>query len=699
MTAGPVRYETIDGVGVITVDQPPLNVLSRAVRDGLMAAVRHAAADNTASAVVLTGAGRSFTAGADITEFGSNFRGTDLNDVCAAIEDMDKPVVAALHGTLLGGGVEMALACHYRVAAKDAWLGLPEVKLGLLPGGGGTQRLPRLAGAKAALDFIASGEPIPAAAAQMAGFIDELAEGDHVAAAIAFAKSKAGQALPPKTRDRTDKIAADRGSVAFEEKRWEIKRRQRGQHAALRCVDSVENAFTLPFEEGLKRERELFDEALSDAQGQSLIHVFFAEREAAKFPGLTADVKPREIKTVGVVGAGTMGGGIAMSFANAGIPVVVLDRDQATLSRGLGVVAKNYESMVQRARIDQPAMQKRMGLIHGAVDIAALADVDLVIEAAFEDIGVKERVFRELDKVCRKGALLATNTSSLDIDKIASFTSRPGDVLGMHFFSPANVMRLIEIVRGAETAPDALVTAMAVARKLGKIGVAVGNCDGFAGNRMLEKYITEAFLMVEEGARPADIDAALTRWGMAMGPFAMMDLAGIDVNWHIRQRRVKEGKPYGSALLDRFYEAGRFGQKTSAGFYRYEPGSRTPLPDVNADAIIEAHRAGLGHRVAPVPDQEIVNRAIYSLVNEGTAILDEGIVYRPGDLDVIYIYGYGFPAWRGGPMKYAELRGLADVLADIEMFYHRFGARWKPASLLVSLVTARKWKWPKQSER
>jgi 3-hydroxyacyl-CoA dehydrogenase len=699
MTAGPVRYENKDGVGVITVDHPPLNVLSRGVRDGLMAAVRQAAADSAASAVVLTGAGRSFTAGADITEFGSTFSGTDLNDVCAAIEDMDKPVVAALHGTLLGGGIEMALACHYRVAAKDAWLGLPEVKLGLLPGGGGTQRLPRLTGAKAAIDFIASGEPIPAAAARMAGFIDELADGDHVAAAIAFAKSKSGQALPPKTRDRTDKIEADRGSLAFDEKRTEIKQRQRGQHAPLRCVDSVENAFTLPFEEGLKRERELFNEALSDAQGQSLIHVFFAEREAAKFPGLAGDVKPREIKTVGVVGAGTMGGGIAMSFANAGIPVVVLDRDEAALARGLGVVAKNYESMVRRGRIDQPAMQKRMGLIQGAVDFAALADVDLVIEAAFEDIEVKERVFRELDKVCRKGALLATNTSSLDIDRIANFTSRPGDVLGMHFFSPANVMRLIEIVRGKETAPDALVTAMAVARKLGKIGVAVGNCDGFAGNRMLEKYITEAFLMVEEGACPSDVDAALTRWGMAMGPFAMMDLAGIDVNWHIRQRRVKEGKPYGSTLLDRFYEAGRYGQKTSAGFYRYEPGSRTPLADPYADAIIDAHRAALGHRIARVPDQEIVNRAIYSLVNEGTTILDEGIVYRPGDLDVIYIYGYGFPAWRGGPMKYAELRGLADVLADIEMFYHRFGARWKPAPLLVSLVTARKWKWPKQSER
>ncbi len=696
MTASPVRYENKDGVGIITVDNPPLNVLSRAVRDGLMAALRQAAADSAATAVVLTGAGRSFTAGADITEFGAAFTGSDINDICAAIESMPKPVVAALHGTLLGGGVEFALACHYRIAAKDARLGMPEVKLGLLPYGGGTQRLPRLTGAKPALDMIVSGEPVPAPLAKQAGFVDELADGDHLAGAIAFAKSKIGAPLPPKTRDRTERIEAERGSRAFDEKRAEIKQRQRGQHAPLRCVESVENAFNMPFEEGLRRERELFSEALADAQGQSLIHVFFAEREAAKFPGLPAGVRPREIESVGIIGAGTMGGGIAMSFANAGVPVAIVDRDEASLSRGLSVVAKNYEGMVQRGRIDRPAMQQRLGSISGAVDFKALSDADLVIEAVFEDMGVKERVFRELDKVCRKGAVLATNTSSLDIDKIAAFTSRPSDVLGMHFFSPANVMRLIEIVRGTETAPDALVTAMAVARKLGKIGVAVGNCDGFAGNRMLEKYVTEAILMVEEGAAPADVDAALTRWGMAMGPFAMLDLAGIDVNWHIRQRRVKEGKPYGSALLDRFYEAGRHGQKTNAGFYRYEPGNRTPLPDPEADAIIEAHRAELGHRIVPVPDQEIVNRAIYSLVNEGATILDEGIVYRSGDIDVIYIYGYGFPAWRGGPMKYAELRGLADVLADIDMFHHRFGSRWKPAPLLVSLVTARKWKWPKQ---
>ncbi len=694
MTASPVRYETREGVGIITVDNPPLNVLSRAVRDGLMAAVHQAGADSSAQAVVLAGAGRSFTAGADITEFGAGFKGTDINDICAAIEDLPKPVVAALHGTPLGGGVEIALACHYRVAAKDARLGLPEVKLGLLPGGGGTQRLPRLVGAKAALDIIASGAQVPAPVAKKAGFVDEIADGDHVAAAIAFARSKAGDGLPPKTRDRDEKIEAERGSSLFDEKRAEIKKRQRGQHAPLRCVDSVENAFNLSFEEGLKRERELFGEALLDAQGKALIHVFFAEREAAKIPGLSPSVKPREIRSVGIIGAGTMGGGIAMSFVNAGIPVVILDRDRSALSRGLGVVAGNYESMVRRGRLDKPGMDKRMGSIAGSVDYRALSDADLVIEAAFEEMDVKEKVFRELDRVCRKGAVLASNTSTLDIDKIASFTARPSDVLGMHFFSPANVMRLLEVVRGKETAPDVLATAMAAGRKIGKIGVVAGNCDGFAGNRMLEKYITEATTMVGEGASPADVDAALTRWGMAMGPFAMLDLAGIDVSWHIRQRRVKEGKRYGTALMGRFYEAGRYGQKTNKGFYRYEPDSRTPLPDPEADAIIESFRADHGARTAPVPVQEIVKRAIYALVNEGANILDEGIVYRSGDIDVIYINGFGFPAWRGGPMKYAELRGLAEVLSDIDMFRRRFGERWKPAPLLVSLVTARKWKWP-----
>jgi 3-hydroxyacyl-CoA dehydrogenase len=695
MAANPVTYENKEGVGFITVDNPPLNVLSRVVRDGLMAAIAEAAADNAATAVVLAGAGRSFTAGADISEFGAPFEGADINEICAALEGLRKPVVAALHGTPLGGGLEIALACHYRVAAKEARLGLPEVKLGLLPGGGGTQRLPRLTGAKAALDLIASGDPVPAAIAKKAGFVDEVADGDHLAAAAAFAKSRAGAGNYPKASEREDRIEADRGSPAFKEKREDIKRKQPGQHAPLRCVDAVESAFQLPFNEGLKRERQFFGEALQDGQSKALIHVFFAEREVAKIPGLAADVKPRDVKSVGVICSGTMGGGIAMSFVNAGIPVVILDRDQASLSRGLDVVAKNYESMVQRGRLDQAGMDKRMGAIQSTVDFSALADADLVVEAAFEDLAVKEQVFRELDRVCKKGAVLASNTSTLDIDKIASFSSRPGDAVGMHFFSPANVMRLLEVVRGKQTRPDVIATAMAVGRKIGKVGVVVGNCDGFAGNRMLEKYLTEAVAIIEEGASPAEVDAALTGWGMAMGPFAMSDLAGIDVSWHIRQRRIKEGKPYGSALMDRFYEAGRYGQKTSKGFYRYEPGSRTPIPDDEANAIIDAYRKELGVRSHSVSEQEIVKRTIYALVNEGANILEEGIAYRSGDLDIIYIYGYGFPAWRGGPMKYAELRGLSEVLSDIDMFYKRFGARWKPAPLLKGLVTERKTRWPK----
>jgi 3-hydroxyacyl-CoA dehydrogenase len=695
MAASPVIYENQNGVGIIRVDNPPLNVLSQAVRDGLMAAIGQAAADAGAGSVVLTGAGRSFTAGADISEFGAPFKGADINEICAALEDMPKPVVAALHGTPLGGGLEIALACHYRVAAKDARVGLPEVKLGLLPGGGGTQRLPRLTGAKAALDLIASGDPVPAAVAKKAGFVDEVADGDHLTAAIAFAKSKATGASHLKTRERNDKIEADRDSPAFNEKREEIKKRQPGQHAPLRCVDAVEAAFQLPFAQGLKRERQLFGEALQDCQSKALIHVFFAEREVAKIPGLAPSVKPRDVKRVGVIGSGTMGGGIAMSFVNAGIPVLILDRDQASLSRGLGVVAKNYESMVQRGRLDQAAMDARMSALESTVDYSALADADLVIEAAFEDLGVKEQVFHELDRVCKKGAIIASNTSTLDIDKLASFTSRPGDVVGMHFFSPANVMRLLEVVRGKDTNPDVIATAMAVGRKIGKVGVAVGNCDGFAGNRMLEKYLTEAVAMIEEGASPVEVDTALTKWGMAMGPFAMSDLAGIDVSWHIRQRRIKEGKPYGSALMDRFYEAGRYGQKTSKGFYRYERGSRAPLPDPEADALIDAYRKEQGVKTASLSEQEIVKRTIYALVNEGANILEEGIVYRSGDVDIIYLYGYGFPAWRGGPMKYAELRGLAEVLSDVDMFRKRFGDRWTPAPLLKSLVTERKTKWPK----
>lgn len=693
MSANAVNYENKNGIGVITVDNPPLNALSRGVRDGLLAAVRQAEADDSARAIVLTGAGQTFSAGADITEFDSPLKGTEINQICAAIEESPKPIVAALHGTSLGEGLEIALACHYRVASKDARLGLPEVKLGLIPGGGGTQRLPRLTGAKAALDLIISGEPVSAEAAKKAGFVDEIADGDAVAAAIALAASKAGQASHPKTGEQNAKIDAERGSAIFKERRAELKKQKRHQHAPLRCVAAVEAAFELPFKEGLTRERELFYEALQDWQSKALIHAFFAERHASKIPGLSAKVKLRDIKSAGVIGSGTMGGGIAMAFANAGLPVVVVDRDQAALYKGLGVVAKNYESMVQRGRLSQAEVEARMAAIKTTLDYDGLADADIVVEAAFEDMGVKGEVFRELDRVCKKGAILASNTSTLDIDTIASFTGRPADVVGMHFFSPANVMRLVEVVHGKQTSPEVLASTLATAKKLGKIGVSVGNCDGFVGNRMLEKYITEAMLIVEEGASPADVDAALTGWGMAMGPFAVCDLTGLDVNWQIRQRRVSQGRTYASPLLDRFYEAGRLGQKTGKGFYRYE--GRTALPDPAAQAIIAARRAELGNRVGPVAEQEIVKRTIYALVNEGANILQEGIASRSDDIDVIYIHGYGFPAWRGGPMKYAELRSLPEVLSDIDVFHMRFGERWRPAPLLKALVTERKPRWPR----
>ena len=693
MASNPVTYENKDGIGVITVNNPPFNALSREVRDGLLAAIRQAEADDGAKAIVLTGEGQPFSAGADITEFDSPLKGTEINQICAALEEAHKPVVAALHGASLGEGLEIALACHYRIASKDARLGLPEVKLGLIPGGGGTQRLPRLTGAKAALDLIISGDPVSAEVAKKAAFVDEIAEGDVMGAALALAKDKAALGGHPKTGELSDKLDAERGSPIFAETRAELKKQKRHQHAPLRCVDAVEAAFQLPLKEGLIRERELFYEALQDWQSKALIHAFFAERHAAKIPGVSGKVKLREIQSAGIVGSGTMGGGIAIAFANAGIPVVVVDRDQGALYRGLGVVAKTYDSMVKRGRLDQATMEARLASIKTSLDYNDLAAADIVVEAAFEDMGVKEQVFRELDRVCKKGAILASNTSTLDIDQIAGFTQRAPDVLGMHFFSPANVMRLVEVVRGKETSAEVLATTLALAKRLGKVGVLVGNCDGFVGNRMLEKYLTEAMLIVEEGASPTDVDAALTSWGMAMGPFAVCDLAGIDVNWHIRQRRVKLGGSFGSALLDRFYEAGRLGQKTGKGFYRYE--GRTALPDPDADAIVAARRAELGARVRPVSEQEIVKRTIYALVNEGANIIDEGIAARSDDIDVIYLYGYGFPAWRGGPMKYAELRGLAEVLSDIDIFHMRFGERWRPAPLLKSLVTERKPRWPR----
>ncbi|ACI97984.1 3-hydroxyacyl-CoA dehydrogenase NAD-binding domain-containing protein [Rhodospirillum centenum] len=681
-----VQYSRRGAVGVILVENPPVNALSQAVRQGLLDALRQGLEDDGARALVLAGGGRTFIAGADIAEFGRPLAPPDLNDVIAAFEGAAKPVVAAIHGTALGGGLEVALGCHYRVAVAKAMVGLPEVKLGILPGAGGTQRLPRLVGAHVALTMITSGEFVPAPKAHELGILDAIVEGDPVDGAVRFAEALDLAGPYPRVRDRAERIAADRGSAVFDEKRRALEKTARGLFAPQRCVDAVQAAAELPFEEGLKRERELFGQCMAHPQSAALIHVFFAERAIGKIPDVPADTPARPVATAAVLGAGTMGGGIAMNFANAGIPVTLLETSQEALDRGLATIARNYAGTVAKGRLTQAEMDRRLSLITPTLDMAALAGADMVVEAVFEDMAVKQDVFRRLDTVAKPGAVLATNTSTLDIDAIAAVTSRPADVIGMHFFSPANVMKLLEVVRGSATARDVIATAMQTGRKIGKVSVLVGNCDGFVGNRMLMPYSRQAELLVEEGAWPEQVDKALQDWGMAMGPFAMGDLAGVDVTWRIRQRRLAEGKAAGSPLTDRLYLMDRYGQKTGAGWFRYEAGSRTPLPDDVVKRMIENHRET--HQIQPraISDEEIVKRMIYALVNEGAKALEEGMALRASDIDVIYLYGYGFPAWRGGPMHYADSVGLPTVLADIRDFQQRFGGDWTPAPLLERLA-------------
>ncbi|HYC05420.1 MAG TPA: 3-hydroxyacyl-CoA dehydrogenase NAD-binding domain-containing protein [Azospirillaceae bacterium] len=683
-----VRYERRGAIGLILVENPPVNALSHAVRQGIVDGLNQGLADAGAKALVLAGSGRTFMAGADISEFGKPLAQPDLGEVLRQLETSTKPVVAAIHGTALGGGLETALSCNYRVAVAKAQVGLPEVKLGILPGAGGTQRLPRLVGAKAALDMITTGNPIPAAKAKELGILDAVVEGDDpVAGAIAFAEALDPAARHPRVRDREDRVAADKGSAAFQEKRAELDKVARGQHAPQRCVDAVEAAFTLPFDQGLERERELFMQCLQHPQSKALIHVFFAERQVSKIPDVPADTPTRPIARAAVLGSGTMGGGIAMCFANAGIPVTILDLNKDALDRGLTIIGKNYAGTVAKGRLSQVDMEKRLALITPTTSYDDLKDADIIVEAVFEEMEIKRTVFRELDRVAKKGAILATNTSTLDIDAIANETKRPEDVIGMHFFSPANVMRLLEVVRGAKTSKDVIATAMQIGKKIGKVSVLVGNTDGFVGNRMLAYYGTETQNLIEEGALPQQVDKALTEFGLAMGPFAMYDLAGIDVSWRIRQRRLAEGMPYGSALLDRLYLMDRYGQKTSAGWYRYEKGSRAPIPDEHVETMIRNHREVHGITPRDISDEEIVKRSIYALVNEGAKILEEGFALRASDIDIVYLYGYGFPAWRGGPMKYAELVGLESVLEDIRGFQAKYGdAVWKPAPLLERLV-------------
>lgn len=685
----PVRYSRTDNVGIITVDNPPVHALSTAVRQGLSDALKQAIADTGAEAVVLTTASRTFISGADIKEFGKGRTPPHLYDVINEYEAAPKPVVAAIYGAALGGGFEITLGCHYRVAAPRARVGTPEIKLGLIPGAGATQRLPRLVGVETAVNMIVTGEPMPVEKAKELGVIDAIIDGDLTSGAIAFAKTIAAKRPLPKVTERDDKLAAVRGKPeVFEKLRQGLGNRYRGQVAPLRGIDAVEAATKMPFAEGLRHEVDLFNQLMTTPQSKGSIRSFFAEREVNKIPDVPSDTPTREIKRAAIIGAGTMGGGIAMCFANAGIPVTVIEAAPEALERGLGVVRKNYAGTVSKGRLSQDAMDKRMALIQGGLDIAAVRDADIVIEAVFEEMDIKKQVFAKLDQICKPGAILATNTSMLDIDEIARSTKRPGDVIGTHFFSPANVMRLLEVVRGKDTAKDVIATVMKLARPLGKVAVLVGVCDGFVGNRMLARYVMQAELMLEEGALPQQIDKVLFDFGMPMGPFAMHDMAGVDVSYRIRRRQAptRARNMRVSNILNLIAEQGRHGQKTNAGFYRYEAGARAPIPDPAIETLIVGESKRLGITRRTISDEEILKRCVYALVNEGAKILEEGIALRPGDIDIIYIYGYGFPAWRGGPTCHADLVGLKSVYDDICRFAENDAEAWTPAPLLKRLV-------------
>ncbi len=682
----PVSYELVDEIGVITVDNPPVNALSHAVRQGIHDAIA-AAQEDASKAVLIVCEGRTFIAGADITEFGKPPKEPHLPDLCNTIEASSKRVVAALHGTALGGGLEVALSCHDRCAVPGAKLGLPEVKLGLLPGAGGTQRLPRLIGASAALDLMTSGNPVDAGQAAKLGLVDHVVDGELRDAALAWCRELIAKDAE---RRRTSELTVeDVPAGALEEYRKALARRTRGQIAPQKIVDCVEAALTRPFAEGLQIEREKFLECMQSPQSAALRHMFFAEREAAKVRGLASDTPLREMNKVGVIGAGTMGSGIAMNFANAGMQAVLLEVDDEALGRGFGIIDRNYQGGVKRGKMSEEQALACRGRISGTTDYESFSDVDLVIEAVFENLELKQEVFAKLDAVCRQGTILATNTSYQDVDRIAAATKRPQDVIGLHFFSPAHIMKLLEVVRAEKTADDVLATCMALAKKIRKTPVVSGVCYGFIGNRMLGHYAREAQLCVIEGATPEQVDTALEEWGMAMGPLAVFDLAGLDVGYKARQGlpEAERGDPRAFRVADALVEMGRLGQKTGAGFYRYDPKIRQRSSDPEVQTLIEREAALLGVEQREIDSEEIVDRLMFALVNEGINILDEGIAQRPGDIDVVYVYGYGFPAWRGGPMHYADAVGLAHVLQRIREFEQRFGPEnWTPAPLLEKLV-------------
>jgi 3-hydroxyacyl-CoA dehydrogenase len=681
-----VTFSKEGNIGLIVVNNPPVNALSQAVRQGIKTGVEKGIADKDILAMIIICEGRTFIAGADIREFGKPMMEPFLPAIVQYIEDSPKPMIAAIHGTALGGGLEIALGCHFRIAAPTAKVGLPEVKLGILPGAGGTQRLPRLVGPQAALDMIVSGNPIAAQKAQTIGIIDEIADGDLKAAALTFAKKVISEKRPIK---KISSLAAKVDNPAmFEEYAKSIARKQRGFLAPFQCIKAVQAAVELPFAEGMKREREIFVELQASPQSKAQRHVFFAEREVARIPGLPADQPTREIKSVGVLGAGTMGGGIAMCFVNAGIPVVLLEVKQEFLDKGLGIIRKNYANTIAKGSLKQDVMDKRMSLIKPTLSYDDLKNVDLVIEAVFEDMAVKKEVFAKLDAVCKPGTIFASNTSYLNIDDIAAMTKRPEDVMGMHFFSPANVMRLLENVRGAKTSPEVYATAMKVGKKINKVPVLVGVCDGFVGNRMLAKRSRECGFMLEEGALPQQIDKVIYNFGFPMGPYAMSDMAGLDIGWRNRKAKFDKLSPREKAnnILDKICELGRYGQKTGAGFYKYDD-KRNATPDPVIEELIIKHSREVGKTRRVITDQEIIERAIYSMINEGAKILEEGIAARPLDIDIVWIYGYGFPVYRGGPMFYADQVGLKKIYEAILKYKDIVGAQyWEPSPLLAKLA-------------
>ena len=673
---------------VVTIDNPPVNALGAAVRQGLLAAMQQAQADAAVAAVLLVGAGKAFIAGADIREFGKPPVAPILPEVCRAIENLNKPVVAVLHGAALGGGLEVALSAHYRLALPAATLGLPEVNLGLLPGSGGTQRAPRLMGVQAATTLMLSGQPLKAQAALQAGLVDQLVDGtDPLAAGLAYVRELlAANAPVRRTRDLT--IAEPQAALAWlEEQKTETAKKSRGLFSPLKIIECVQAALQLPFDEGMARERALFMECLDSPQRAGLIHAFFAEREVVKVPEAQA-AQPRPVASIAVIGGGTMGAGIAVAALDAGLPVTMIERDAESIARGRANVEKVYNALVSKGRMTDAAKAAVMARYTGSTGYADIAQVDLVIEAVFEDIEVKKTVFRELDRVCKPGAVLATNTSYLDIDAIAAATGRPQDVIGLHFFSPANIMKLLEIVVPAQVAPDVVATAFELAKKLKKVPVRAGVCDGFIGNRILAVYKQAADYLLEDGASPYEIDAAVRGFGFAMGPFQVTDLAGGDIGWATRKRRAATRDPRARyvEIADRICERGWFGQKTGRGFYLYPDGARTGQPDPEVLAIVDAERAKKGVKPRSFSADEIMRRYMAAMANEGAKVVAEGIALRPLDVDVAFVAGYGFPRHRGGPMKWADMTGLDKVLADIREFVQEDPLFWQPAPLLEKLV-------------